>query len=339
MAAFTRRGLIAVALASGVFGAFSALAQGYDEAAAKGEGKVTWYTSTPISIAQETAALFEKKTGIKVDLFRSGGSQIMRRFQQELSAKRFAADVITASDLGGIGELAKDGAFVAFKPEHFDQVPENGKDPDGLYVAQRLNMITIYYRSDKVKAEDAPKTLAELTDPKYKGQLVMADPSFSANQLSVTGTMAEKLGWEYFEKLAANDVMIVQGAQQTVDMVKRGERLIAVAASNSYAAEAKLAGFAIETVYPEDGTFLIPSPSAVVSGGPNPNAAKALATFLLSDEAQALFPKTGGYAARSDIAPPEGSPPLDQIKITPIDEAYIAKEGNDIKRRFTRIFN
>src|SRR5262245_21790946 len=69
-----------------------------DGAAARKEGKVVWYTSTPIEQAQKIAGMFEKDTGIKVELFRSGGTQVLRRFQQELGAKRIVADVMTTSD-------------------------------------------------------------------------------------------------------------------------------------------------------------------------------------------------------------------------------------------------
>lgn len=311
---------------------------GVDEAKAKQEGTVTWYTSTPIAIAQKTADLFTQKTGIKVDLFRSGGSQIMRRFQQESDAGRVAADVLTASDQAEITALANKGAFVPFKPEHFDKVPAIAKDPNGAYTAQRLNMVTIYYRTDKVAPEDVPKTLKDLTDPKYKDKLVMADPSFSAMQVAVTGTIAQKLGWDYYQALAKNGAMVVQGGQQVSDMVKRGERVIAVAASNSYAADAKLTGFPIEAVYPADGTFLVPAPTAIVKGGPHPEAAKLFMNFLLSDEAQQMFPATGGYSAREDIAAPAGSPSIESLTITPIDLDYIDKEGPAIKRQFTKIF-
>ena len=68
-----------------------------DETAAKREGAVVWYTSTPLPQAQKIVNLFEKEHGFKVELFRSGGSAILRRFQQEADAGRIAA--------GGVGEI------------------------------------------------------------------------------------------------------------------------------------------------------------------------------------------------------------------------------------------
>jgi iron(III) transport system substrate-binding protein len=70
-----------------------------DLAAAKKEGAVTWYTSTPIATAQKIANLFQAETGIKVELFRSGGSAVHRRFLQEIDARRVVADVMTISTL------------------------------------------------------------------------------------------------------------------------------------------------------------------------------------------------------------------------------------------------
>ena len=69
-----------------------------DLEAAKKEGKIAWYTSTPIETANRIAKLFEEKTGIKVEIFRSGGTAVLRRFMQEYDAKRIGADVLTTSD-------------------------------------------------------------------------------------------------------------------------------------------------------------------------------------------------------------------------------------------------
>jgi iron(III) transport system substrate-binding protein len=92
--------------------------------------------------------LFEKETGVHVELFRSGGSAIMRRFMQERHAKLNAVDVMTTSDPATSNLLAKEGAFVPFKPDNFDKVPAGDKEPNGAWVAQRLNMMVIFVRTD-----------------------------------------------------------------------------------------------------------------------------------------------------------------------------------------------
>ena len=308
-----------------------------DMAAAKREGKVVWYTSVPIETAQKLANLFQEKSGIAVELFRSGGSNILRRFQQEAQGGKAFADVLTHSEPAAARVMARKGMFVAFKPADFDRVPNEAKDPDGYYVAQRLNVMAFYLRDDKVAATDRPKAWTELTGAKYTGKMVMADPSFSSLLVAVVGMLAKDYGWDYFEKLRKNDILLVQGNQQVSDMVKRGERAVAVGADAAYAAEAGKGGVAISTLYPQDGAFLIPSPSAVVKGSPHPNAAKAFEEFLLGRDVQELLPREHIYSARTDVAGPEGNPPLDAIKLRPVDYDYIEAESARIKRRFGEI--
>jgi iron(III) transport system substrate-binding protein len=332
-----RRHFIAVAAVIAFAGNASAQ-DAVDTAKAKAEGKVVWYTSTPLPQAQKIANLFEKETGIKVELFRSGGSAVLRRFQQEIDAKLVAADVLTTSDPAAAAMLARKGVFVAFKPKNFDKIPDAAKDKDGFFVAQRLNMMTNYLRSDKITEADEPKTWDDLTNPKYKGKLVIGDPSFTSLLVSVVGMLSKERGWGFYEKLRANDTMVVQGNQQAADMLKRGERLIAVGALDSYAAEDRAAGHPMKTLYPSDGVFVIPSPTSVVKGGPSPNAAKLLAEFIISDEVQKIFPADGGFSARSDIAAPAGSPALSSLKILPVDYEYTEKEAPRIKKKFNEVF-
>ena len=307
-----------------------------DMAAAKGEGTLTWYTSTPVEAAQKIARLFEEQTGIKVQLFRSGGSAVLRRFMQELDARKIVADVVTISDPAAMNSLIKRDMLVPFRPKHFEKIPAEAKDPQGRYVAQRLNLLGIVARTDK--GLDLPKTWTDLTDPKYKGQMVMPDPSFTANQLMAVGTLSRKYGWGFYEKLRANNIMIVQGNQQVSDTLKSGERLLAAIGTDSYTWNDRQAGHKVQTLFPAEGGFAIPAPTTVIKGAPHPSAAKAFAEFMISDAVQGLIPQEGNYAARTDIGPPAGSPQLREIKLLAVDYDYIEKEAANIKKKFNEIF-
>ena len=101
-----------------------------DAAKAKAEGKVVWYTSTPIEQAQKIVDLFKQETGIEVELFRSGGSAILSRFQQEIDAGRVAADVLTHSDPAAAAMRSpRKASSSPFKPKNFDKVPDAAKAP------------------------------------------------------------------------------------------------------------------------------------------------------------------------------------------------------------------
>jgi iron(III) transport system substrate-binding protein len=307
-----------------------------DLAAAKKEGNVTWYTSTPVATAQKIATMFQEQTGIRVELFRSGGSAVLRRFLQEIDARRVVADVLTVSDPAAASAMIKRDLFVPFRPKNFDKVRDEVKDPKGHHVAQRLNIVGMVARTDKNLA--LPKNWTDLTDPKYKGQLVMADPSYTAIQLMIVGTLSRKYGWEFYQKLRANDVMIVQGHQQVSETLTRGERLLAAEGADQYAWVDRKAGHKVQTIFPADGTFAISSPTAVIKGSPHPNAARAFAEFMIGDAVQKLFPGEGIYAARADIEPPPGNPPLGQIKLIGVDYDQIEKDSAALKKKFNEIF-
>src|SRR4051812_25174271 len=102
---------ISLAVTAAASSSPSRAADAVDAGAAKKEGNVVWYTSTPIETAQKIASAFEKQTGIKVEMFRSGGTQVLRRFQQEAEARRVAADVMTTSDPAASAVLARQKMF------------------------------------------------------------------------------------------------------------------------------------------------------------------------------------------------------------------------------------
>lgn len=327
-------GSVALAMAVPAFAAADAV----NVEAAKKEGKVVWYSSTPIKLAQSISTEFEKKYGITVELFRSGGSAIVSRFAQEQSAKHTGADVVTASDISAFNHFVKQGAFIQFKPEGYEHVPVSLRDPDGYYIAQRLNVISFYARTDIIPSDQLPRTWDALLDPKYKGKMVMPDPSFSAQPLAVVGTLAKLRGWDYFKKLRDNDVMVVKGNQQVVDMTNKGERPIAIAADQSYGINAAKQGHPIKIIIPTDGTFVITAPTAVVKGAAHPEAAKLLVQFMITPEIQNYLSSMGNYPSRDDIDPPEGSLRLKDMKVIATDDAYLQKSAQEIKKQFNMIF-
>jgi iron(III) transport system substrate-binding protein len=271
-----------------------------------------------------------------VELFRSGGSAVLRRFLQEIDARRVVADVLTVSDPAAAGAMIKRDLFVPFRPRNFEKVPAEVKDPRGYHVAQRLNLVGIVARTDK--GLEPPRNWTDLADSRYKGRMVMPDPSYTAIQLMVVGTLSKKYGWEFYQRLRANDIMIVQGHQQVSETLTRGERLLAAEGADQYAWRDRKAGHKVQTIFPADGAFAIPAPTAVIKGAPHPNAAKALAEFMIGDTVQKLFPGEGIYAARSDVEPPPGNPPLSQIKLISVDYDQIEKDATALKKRFNEIY-
>jgi iron(III) transport system substrate-binding protein len=309
-----------------------------DMAAAKREGKLSWYTSNQVPLAQRILALFEQQTGVKVQLFRSGGAAVLNRFLQEADAGRIAADVLTMSDASAANGLARRGLFQSFKPVGFDKVPQDWKDAEGRFVAQRMTLIGMMARTDKLAPADLPKTWSDLKSPKYKGKMIMPDPSFTSIQLLVVGTLSQTLGWPFYEALRQNDTMIVQGHQQVFDMLKRGERVLAAEGGDPRSFSEGEVVPNIAAIFPTDGLIFVPTPTAVIKGSPNPNAAKLFAQFMITPEVQRMFPAEANHSSRVDIEPPSGTPRLDTVKLLRVDYDYIEKNVQQVKARFNEIF-
>ena len=332
-AATTALGLGLAMLAVPAFGADQA-----DRAAAVKEGDVSWYTSTPFPLVQALADRFTADTGIKVTLLRTGGEAVLRRFLQEYQAGTQGADVLTMSDAAAATALARKGVFVPFKPEGFEQVADGAKDKDGAWIAQRIHLIGMPVRTDLVPESERPKTWSDLKDPKFKGKMVMPDPSFTAIQLTVVGMLSQKLGWDFYKALRKNDTMIVQGHQQVFKTMQQGERVIGAEGSDprSFNKGKELPNQTM--IYPTEGVFTVCSPVAIIKNAKHPNAAKLFAQWMVSPVAQRIVAENAIHSSRLDIAPPAGQPALKDVKVIPIDIDHIEKNAKKLKDTFNEIF-
>ena len=128
--------------------------------------------------------------------------------------------------------------------------------------------------------EDAPKSFADLLDPKWAGKMVKAHPAYSGTIMNATFQIARDLGWEYLEKLAKQRVMQVQSATDTPKKIALGERAIMVDGAGYLVIRDKEAGKPVEVVYPAEGTPLATGPSVVFKAAPNPNAARLFFNWM-----------------------------------------------------------
>ena len=90
----------------------------------------------------------------------------------------------------------------------------------------RVLVSPIAYNTNLVKTEDAPKSFADLLDPKWAGKMVKAHPAYSGTIMNATFQIARDLGWDYLEKLAKQSVMQVQSATDHAeeDRARRARR-------------------------------------------------------------------------------------------------------------------
>jgi iron(III) transport system substrate-binding protein len=310
-------------------------------AAAKQEGKVTFYTAMDLQFAQKAGKVFEEKfPGIAVRVERSGAERVFSRIAQEYGSGVHAVDVVNTADKAHCIVWMRNNWLEPYLPEdvakHFDK---QHYDPDGFHVTTRILVSPIAYNTNLVKKEEAPKSFADLLDPKWAGKLVKAHPAYSGTIMNATFQIARDLGWEYFEKLAKQRVMQVQSATDTPKKIALGERAVMVDGAGYLVIRGKEAGEAVEIVYPTEGTPLAGGPSAIFKAAPNPNAARLFQNWLHSREGQQLIIDVARqYSAHGQTVEKPGVRPLKDIKLMKEDPEGVEKTAEEVKKRYAQIF-
>jgi hypothetical protein len=158
-----------------------------------------------LAFAEKLGKTFEQAfPGIAVRVERSGAERIFTRIGQEYSSNIRAVDVVNTSDLSHCVVWKRDGWLAPYMPEevakHYDP---QFYDTDGLYVTTRILVSPIAYNTKLVKNEDAPKSFADLLDPKWKGKICKAHPAYSGTIMNSTFQIVRDLGWDYLERPAS----------------------------------------------------------------------------------------------------------------------------------------
>ena len=153
---------------------------------AKREGKVVWYSSLGLSLAQKVCDAFNKKSlGITCELNRDGSERIFQKVMQEAGANLWIADVVHTSDISHFLDFKTKGMLAKYAPAGSEKFRAEFKDPEGLYYILRGSPYVIGINTQKVPKAEAPKRWKDLTDPRWKGKLVHAHPGYSG--VVVTG--------------------------------------------------------------------------------------------------------------------------------------------------------
>ena len=309
--------------------------------AAKKEGQVNYYTSTDLPVAEKVAKAFEAKyPGIAVRVERSGAERVFQRIGQEYASNIHAVDVVNSSDAAHFIVWKRDGILAPYVPEDVARYPAEHRDVDGQFASFRVWLSIIAYNTNLVKPEDAPKSFADLLDPKWKGKIVKAHPGYSGTIMTATYQMQRDLGWSYFEKLAKQNIMQVQSSADPPKKLDLGERAVMADGNEYNIFQLKEAGRPVEPVYATEGSPLIIGPNGIFKSSPNPNAARLFQSFCLGREAQQLIIDFGGLrSVHPDTKEKAGRKPLNEIKTMRDDAAAVEKESEAIKARYSKIFH
>ena len=299
------------------------------------------YTAVDLPVAEKFARAFEAKfSGISVKVERTGAERLFQRIGQEMKSNIHAVDVVNSSDAAHSITWKRAGWLAAHVPEdvakHF---PAEHRDPDGTFFSYRTGLSVIGYNTNLVKREEAPKSFADLLDPKWAGKMVKSHPAYSGSTMTATYQMVRDLGWDYFEKLARQKVMQVQSGNDPPKKLQLGERAVMADGNEYTTVQLKEQGHPLEVVYPTEGTPFIIGPASVFKSAPNPNAARLMLNYMATAEAQQFIIDVGGLrSVHPHVKEKAGVRPLREIKLMKDDPAAVEKESDAIKARYTKLF-
>lgn len=263
--------------------------------AAKAEGEVTFYTAATANVGQRVVDAFTKKYGIKAGFVRLSSTPLLQRYATEAAAGNFAADLVFVA--GNAQSYSADGVKKGWaEPISKAGIPAM---TSGQYPAKfsrdssaiiSLGPWLIFYNSNKVKGADVPKDWPDLTNPKWKGQVVLADPKTSDAYLDLYSLLYDKYGERLFAGLRAQNMRAYAGGPAAIQAIAAGEGAVALTTIEAAVDGIKKKGAPIGTNTPSYTTgvemqvFLTDRKRAK-----HPNAARLLAHYVMTPEGNAVF--------------------------------------------------
>ena len=304
--AMTRRTLLAASLAAMASRRAFAVDQSLVDAA-KAEGQLTWYTGLIVrQVVTPLKEAFQQKYGITVNFVPVAAQDSALRILNEGRAGAIQADVFD----GAAPYLAarQAGLILPYKPSEAAIFPAELKDPDGYWTAQLIQVTTPAINTTMVDPASAPKTFADLLDPKWQGQMawsnseeVAGPPGFIGNVLM---TMGEDQGMDYLRKLATQKIANVPSNMRVVlDQAIAGQYPLVLSILNYHAAISAGQGAPVEWLRLEK-SMLTFGTVQLLKGSPHPNSGKLFLEYMLSEEGQQVVKQAGYIPAHPNVPAP-----------------------------------
>jgi len=299
---------------------------------------ITVYTSQPQDqMAAVIKAFNQEHPDIKVELFRSGTTEVMAKLQAEQAAGRSPADVVLIADAIAMTQLKNDGRLLPLTDIPTAGIAPAVIDTDRTYVGTKLITTGIVYNTDLVKTP--PTSWNDLLAPEAAGSLIMPSPLYSGAAVIHVGTVAQQpeFGWDYFKTLAERGAVAGQGNGTVIEAVARGEKAYGIIIEYM-ALNAKAKGSPVGFVFPKEGVSIITQPVAVLKDSDAIEAAATFVKWQLSRAAQEQAAAQGYFPVLEGVAPPAGYPDPTTLKVLPSDSAAMLKDDKKNKETFSELF-
>ena len=305
------------------------------EAAKKEGGKVVLYTSLETFTADALKKAFEAKTGIQMEYWRGGSTEIIDRVLAEQRVGKPGFDAVATTG-DHMRLMAKEGVFAKYESPSLKGFPKDAIDP-ALGARYRNVLYGVIYDKNAIKTSEAPKTLEDVVKPEYRGKLVMPHPlnhTLTTQWLaSLDKIMPKPRAEKFIHELAAAKPIFVESIVPAADRVGTGETPIGITfvrfvltynkqgANLDYVRDYRMLG---------DGQYI-----TLAAKAPRPNAGKAFIDFFLDDESMKIQAETGEFVNRKGIYPPLAD--ADKIKFVQM-YSFGKEDYENKKKEYQKIF-
>jgi iron(III) transport system substrate-binding protein len=295
---------------------------------AKKEGTLTLYTSAAVEDIKVLNDAFEKKYGVKTEVWRASGENIIQRSAVEARGNRFDVDVFE-TDGPVMESLHREKLLQELKSPILANLAPGAIQSHKEWIGDRLQIFSAAYNTNLVKKADLPKTYEDLLDPKWKGKLGIEAADNDWLQGIVT-SIGEEKGLKLFREIVAkNGISVRKGHTLLANLVISGEVPLALTTYLYKVQQLKNDGAPIEPLAlpPDLGRF---QGTGVAKHAPHPYAAVLFVEWLLSDGQQIL--------AQRDFFPANIKvKPLPNLPLKFIDAAKVLDENEKWEKLFKEI--
>jgi len=286
---------------------------------AKEEGTLVLYTSLAPSESKPLAEAFERKYGIKVELWRAISEKVVQRVITEAQGRRHSVDVVETNG-PEMEMLAREKLLGEFHSPYIADLPAEAIPPHRTWFPDRLNFFVVGFNTNKVQRSEIPATYEGFVDPKWRGRIGLeaTDAEWMATLIKTWGN---DKGMAYFRKLSEMKPDVRKGHVLLAELVAAGEVPVGLTMYNSNIVSLKRKGAPIDFV-PVQPVAARPQGIGVAKNAPHPHAAVLFADFVLSPEGQKLFESMGRVPASTKVKSELNNFPFRMIEpATVLDEA------------------
>jgi iron(III) transport system substrate-binding protein len=299
------------------------------EAAKKEGGKVILYTSMETFTADALKKAFEPQTGLQMEYWRGGSTEVIDRVLGEHRVGRPLFDVVATTG-DHMHLMFKEGAFTKYESPSLKGFAKDAIDPN-LGARYRNVLYGVIYNKAGIKASEAPKSLEDVVKQEYRGKLVMPHPvnhTLTTQWLaSLDKIMPKNRAEKFIRDLAAAKPIFVESIVPAADRVGTGETPIGITFIRfvlTYNKQGASLDYVRDYTMLGDGQYI-----TLAAKAPRPNAGKAFIDFFLEEESMRIQANTGEFVNRKGVYPP--LPDADKIKF--VQMYQFGKEDFEAKKK------